>query len=333
MDLKELRYFRIIAELGSFSKAAAQLRVAQPALSRQMKKLEHSLGVDLLVRTHKGVFLTSAGDALLKRSQGLEEEVKDICREVSGFSEKVVGSVHIALQYPASLYLGPELIKEYQSKFPLVSARVYDGYSKAIVDRLLRKEVDAAIIDSLTHELADLVTIPLWMEQLYLFGPKCAASKPIFQRDTVTLEEISDLPIVIPSQSSSLRRMIDAAFQKKDLKFEPIVEADGQLLNCEMVKAGIGYTIFPHEAFWEQEQEGLLISRKIEPEIRRTTSLVTHKLLLDDSRMSPLIESMYIKAMRLARSGKLGEVALYNPPEFFSHLADEVAAKELQSVA
>ena len=68
MDLKDLRYFRAVAESGSFSKAAAHIRVAQPALSRHMSRLEHSLGVELLRRTSKGVILTPAGAELLKRT-------------------------------------------------------------------------------------------------------------------------------------------------------------------------------------------------------------------------------------------------------------------------
>jgi DNA-binding transcriptional LysR family regulator len=83
VDLKDLKYFRAIAECGTFSKAAAHLRVAQPALSRKIQKLENDLGVQLLQRTARGVTATEAGRVLLGRTQELEQALEDIRREVT----------------------------------------------------------------------------------------------------------------------------------------------------------------------------------------------------------------------------------------------------------
>ena len=96
MDLRELRYFRAIAECGTFSRAAAQLNVAQPALSRQVKKLEHELGVELLRRTSRGVVPTEAGQALLQRTTMLEQEVDAARRYVSSMADKVTGALSVA---------------------------------------------------------------------------------------------------------------------------------------------------------------------------------------------------------------------------------------------
>ena len=92
MDLKDLKYFRTIAECGSISKAAAHLRVAQPAVSRKILKLEHDLGVQLLRRTSRGVTPTEAGQVLLQRSIDLERSIDETRREVARYAERPTGA-------------------------------------------------------------------------------------------------------------------------------------------------------------------------------------------------------------------------------------------------
>jgi LysR family nitrogen assimilation transcriptional regulator len=310
LDLRELRYFRTVVECGTFSKAAAQLRIAQPALSRQVKKLEHSLGVDLLVRTSKGVTPTEAGLALLRRTTQLERDVREARREVSGYAEGVFGAIHTAWQYPLTTQLVPQLVRKYRDMFPSVSVHLYDGFSRAIVDALLSEDLDIALIDSPSHEHPELVTIPLWVEKLHLVGPPAAAGMDIFKGEKASLEEISRLPIVIPSRTSSLRRTVDIAFGRQQLKFEPAFEADGQVLNFEMVKAGLGYTIFPPIAFAAEKRAGALVSVEVSPAIYRTNSIVTRKSLLEDRKIAPMIELIKAGVREMAESGAHGPLSL-----------------------
>jgi LysR family transcriptional regulator, nitrogen assimilation regulatory protein len=115
MDLKELRYFRAIAELGSLSKAASRLRVAQPALSRRMSKLEHSLGVKLFRRSARGVTLTPAGAVLLEGSDRVEYAVSGVLKEMVSVSQGSSGLIRVGAQYPVSTTLLPLLIQQYRS--------------------------------------------------------------------------------------------------------------------------------------------------------------------------------------------------------------------------
>src|SRR5258708_19222504 len=97
MDLKQLRTFRAVAELGSLSKAADRLRAAQPALSRHIKLLEHELRVELFVRNGRGMLLTSAGRMLLDRTTGLVRQIEQVRDDLQSASDKPSGPVILAL--------------------------------------------------------------------------------------------------------------------------------------------------------------------------------------------------------------------------------------------
>src|SRR6185369_8264563 len=97
MDIRELRYFTHVARVGSFNKAAAQLNVAQPALSRQLKKLEDELGVQLLIRNGRGVELTEAGSVLLAQAESLILQIEETAQLVSGQKEKFKGQIILGL--------------------------------------------------------------------------------------------------------------------------------------------------------------------------------------------------------------------------------------------
>jgi len=311
VDLKELRYFRAVAQFGTLSKAAAHLRIAQPALSRQMIKLEHSLGVKLLQRNARGVTLTRAGLALLDGAERVEQSIDDLRRQVTGFAQDISGLLRIGAQYPVSTMLLPNLLKEYRAKFPSVVLHPAEGYSGQMLDALLSERLDIAIVDPPSHPHAELLAIPLWTSPMRLVLPASAASDPEFQADFITIEALSRLPIIMPSRPHSLRAVVDQAFARRRLRFEPAMEAEGSLMIFEMVKAGLGYAIFPRAGYYPLEQAGELASREIRPTIRRTIGIVTRNALRGDPAVAEFISMAKEGARRLARTERFGPAALY----------------------
>ena len=130
MELKELRYFRKVAEFGTLSKAATYLHIAQPALSRHMQKLEHEFGVELLKRTSRGVMATRAGQVLLERTLHLREEMEEIHREVSRFAKQPRGVLRVALGYPLAVLMVPRLVKAYKARCPEVALHFVQGRAR-----------------------------------------------------------------------------------------------------------------------------------------------------------------------------------------------------------
>ena len=312
MELKELRYFRAIAELGTFAKAAAHLRVAQPALSRQIQKLEHDLGVELLLRTSRGVTPTQAGQTLLERTLHLEHEMKEMRREVSGFAKVVTGALRVAVQQPHSILMIPEIVRSYRRQHPEVSLHIIDSYSGDITDGLLSERIDLAIVERPSHEHVDLAITPLWIDNLRLVGPLAAKSSAAFQRGFVSITEVAGLPMIMPCQHHSLRRLVDAAFVRQHLRFEPIFEADGSSMILEMVKAGLGYALMPSCVLQPLVLNGEIAATEVRPAIRRTTSIVTRTSLITDRAVLPFVELVKAAAPELARSERYGPAALYH---------------------
>lgn len=312
MDLKELHYFRAIAEAGTFAKAAANLRIAQPALSRQMRKLEHGLGVELLNRSSRGVTPTPAGLALLKRTVELEEQIEDARREVCAFSDQVVGSLRIAAPYPVSTIMLPELLQSYRERFPNVALHAIDGFSGNITDSLLQGRLDVAIASPTTHLHVDLTVFPLWTSELRLVAPASAASLPLFANEVIALSDLASMPLIMPSAANAIRRIVDNAFTRQQLRFVPTIESDGPLLTFAMVRAGLGYTLFPHSTFAPQEEAGELISRSVKPTILRTISIVTRTKLLNERPVAHFVEMTKAATIALARNDRFRSISLYD---------------------
>jgi LysR family nitrogen assimilation transcriptional regulator len=311
MDLKELGYFRAIAEAGTFAKAAAKLRVAQPALSRQIQKLERSLRVELLRRSPRGVTVTAAGAALLRRTIALEKEVEDVRREVSSFSDEVVGSLRIAAPYPISTLMLPRLLAAYHKSFPAVALHAFDGYSGNLTDNLLNESLDVAIASPTSHLHVDLTVVPLWTSELRLVAPASAASNALFKQDFIALADVATLPLILPSSTNAIRRIVSEAFARHHLRLDPIIESDGPLMTFAMVTEGLGYTLFPHTTFIPQEESGELISRPVVPAILRTIAVITRSALLQDRSVSHFIQLAKEAAAHIVTTDRFRSTHLY----------------------
>lgn len=320
MDLRELRYFRAIAEFGTFSKASAHLRVAQPALSRQMQKLEHSLGVALLRRTSRGVTPTPAGEALLRRTRRLEHELEVARREVTGFADSVTGVLRVAVQYPLSVLMVPRLMRRFQLAYPGVTLHFIDGVSGSIGQGLLSEEIDVAIVEVPSHDHVDLTARPLWIETVHLVGPAsavmgtgCGTASRIAWDAPVALAEVEALPLIMPSQKHAQRRLVEAAFARSHLRLRPIIEADGAMMILEMVKHGLGYTLMPPCVFQPLVAAGELVSTPTRPSIRRTVALVTRTTLLDERAVGAFVAMVDEAVPDLVHSARFGPAVLYRP--------------------
>lgn len=306
MDLKELRYFRAIVEFGTISKAAAHLRVAQPALSRQMHKLEHDLGTELLRRSSRGVEPTPAGEALLRRTIFIENEMEDTRREVSAFAKSEAGSLKIAVTWPMSISMAPAIAEDFSRRYPNVHLHILDGYSGNIADSLLERQLDAAVSIPPSHGHADISCIPLWTTELRLVCPAGAATG-----EAATLDEIEALPMIAPSAGSGLRHVIDRAFARHHKRFQPAIEADGPQLNFALVERGLGFTLFPHDSFVEMESAGRLTSRPVTPAIRLTIAVLTRASLVEDRPVDHFIALAKEIAVDVVRASPFSSTSLY----------------------
>jgi LysR family nitrogen assimilation transcriptional regulator len=137
VELKTLRYFVRVAEARSFSKASVHLRVAQPALSRQVQKLEAEVGMPLFVRAGHHLELTEAGRVLLDRAYPLPRQVSNTLDDVRASASDLGGTLAIGVSPAVSEFIAPLLMRECAARYPKLRLDFVEGFSRLIFEQLL----------------------------------------------------------------------------------------------------------------------------------------------------------------------------------------------------
>jgi len=243
MNIRQLRFFLQIAELGSMTRAATFLHIAQPALSRQMQQLEDELGVTLFQRSDRGVALTDAGALLRDRAVGLLQHFERVRQEVKDEFNEPSGEVAVAMP-PSMLELVtlPALIA-YRERCAGVLLRVIEGMSGilnawAMVER---GRADLAIVTNI-EPLATLDGAAFLNEPLCLIGPKSAGLDPAVH---VSLDEVAAKSLIVPGRPNSLRLILETAMAERKLPLNVAFEGNTPHLVMHAVEAGLGYATLP----------------------------------------------------------------------------------------
>jgi LysR family transcriptional regulator, nitrogen assimilation regulatory protein len=246
MDLRALRYFTHVAELRSFSKAAAQLRVAQPALSRQVRKLENELGVELIERAGRQIALTEAGRLLLQRAHSIMLQVSQAADDVRSHDADLIGSAALGVSPATCEVLGPIIIEECAKTYPKLRLNFIEGFSGFIIDRLVNEDLTLCILHNPPRQRSIEVE-PLLSEPMYLVGPGAKASA---LHSVNTRLSLQSLPLILPNRTHGLRTLIDRALAGRHINVA--YQVDGYTLTKALVAAGQGYTILPYSAIQRQ---------------------------------------------------------------------------------
>jgi len=253
MDLRQVRYFVTVAERGSFSSAASALNVAQSALSRHVKELESDLGGALLERGARGVVLTESGKVLLARGRWLLTAVDDIEAEVRTETRDLSGTLRLgAPSSIAELFYAP-LAESFARRFPRVRLELSQGLTELMCDRLLRSEVDLAIVTN-PQPNNHLSFEPLTTEQVFLIGPP---NDPLLRRGVLTRKDFDAIPSAV------------APFGRT--RFPPhvpiSVRVESSIPLKQISALGLGYGILPYSGICTEVAEGRL-SAALVPWIR-----------------------------------------------------------------
>jgi LysR family nitrogen assimilation transcriptional regulator len=241
MDLRQLKFFVRIAEHGSLTRAAADLSVAQPVLSRQIRDLELELGVPLLSRTGRGVVLTEAGKRFLPRARSITQDADSAREELRSLRERPSGTVTVAMAPTAGAILWVPLLAQVQRTFPDIRLQVAEGYSGHVMEWLVHGKADIGVIyqpqenGTVKHEL-------LIDERLYLVG---SPEEPPFRSASISFEELSRLPLILPAMPHAIRRLLEAVAAKRRLPLNVELEVNAYPAIKTIVLARRGFTALP----------------------------------------------------------------------------------------
>ena len=238
MQFRHLRYFVSVVEAGSFSRAAAAIHVAQPALSQQVAELEERLGQTLLKRSSRGVRPTAAGDALYRKASAILRQLERLAELVRSSSGETQGTVSLGIATSLAGQLVGPFIEACKVAHPKVTLKWFDGDSASLGGRVEANSLDIAVL--FEGELASpLSRRPLFRQRLYFVGKDRLAE----QGDSVSLGQIAALPLVLPSHPNQRRRTIERAFASAGLSPNVVAEADTIPSELYAVRAGLGSTI------------------------------------------------------------------------------------------
>ena len=300
MDVPQLRTILQVAELGSLSKAADRLRIAQPALSRQVRLLEEELGIRLFDRHGRGMVVTEAGKEVLRHAQRIMQELDEIRATVADEDAPLRGQVSIGMPPTVSDILSVPLVSAFQVRHPEARLRIVSAYTGYLLDWLHRGELDVAIMYE-TRPVRSLRMEPLLEEVLFLIGPPDSGLRPDLP---VSFAQVAALKLFLPSLGHGLRTILEQSAQIAGCRLEVPVEADSYSTLKNLVESGHGYTILPLAPIHRDVLVGRLVYAPIEgptPSRRLMLTYPTDRATLRLARFAGNV--MTATASDLVRSG------------------------------
>lgn len=269
MDVRQLRYFKEIVEAGSFTRAADRVRVAQPALGLQIRKLEDELGVSLLHRHSRGVEPTEAGVVLLGHANAILKQIEQAQRDVADLSGVPRGSVVLGITPTASALLATRLIRTCRDLYPGVSLNLFEGLSEEVMRRLSDNSLDMGFSYN-PGAAKGIATEPLLTEDLFLVGAPGAGDPG----DKISFRAVCKRSLILPSRGFGLRECVENAARDAELNLQITFEIDSVATQRDLAESGLGFTILPYAAVRQSAEAGRLFASEIvRPKISRTLNI------------------------------------------------------------
>lgn len=252
MNLKQLEYFVRVAELGSFSRAALVLDVAQPALSRQIRLLETDLRCTLLQRTGRGVVLTEAGKHLVERATAILHLVQQARADLEEGREEPAGRVVIGLPPSLGRILTLSLVAGFRASLAKARLVIVEGLSTHILEWIATGRVDLALVHNPEPQAAIDIQ-PILDEPLCLVGParhrqRRGSRAAARTEQPVPFAELPQYPLVIPDHTQAIRRRVEAQAVLSAVTLRIDWEVSGIPAILDMVRAGYGYAVLSRGA-------------------------------------------------------------------------------------
>ena len=209
MELKQLEYFVRVADLGSFTRAAAALDIAQPALSRQVRQLEVELRQTLLVRNGRGATPTEAGKLLLEHSRGILHQVQRAREELGRVRGALAGRVAIGLPTSLARVLTVPLTRQFRAQMPEASISISEALSSSLQDGLINGRLDVAVLYN-AQRASEIDLLPLTEEELVLVSARPPGLAEDSPPGPSVLKDLTAFPLVIPSRPNAMRMHVKA---------------------------------------------------------------------------------------------------------------------------
>jgi LysR family hydrogen peroxide-inducible transcriptional activator len=252
MEIHQLRYFVAVADEGSFSRAAAKVRVAQPSLSQQIRKLEAEVGQPLFDRLPRSVVLTEAGRCLMDYARQILASINDARRCVDELKGEIAGNLAVGAIPTIAPYVLPELVVTFQKHYPQVTLEIVEDVTSGITRRIKAGELDVAIA-STCQQTPTLRRDSLGAEPLLALLPE---DHPMAKKALIELDDLKSQRFLLLHEMHCLSQQVNQLLESRRLRPE-IALAGSQLTTiANMVAAAIGVSIVPQMMVKHQTTPG-----------------------------------------------------------------------------
>ena len=287
MELRLLRYFLTVAKEQSFTKAAEQLHITQPTLSRQMAAFEEELGVILFIRSGKKISLTEEGILLKRRALEILNLEEKTLEELKGKEDVVEGNITIGCGEFAAVETLAEICKTYKEKYPLVQIVLHTATADAVYEMMNKGLVDIALfMEPVDTEGLDYIRITDCDHWCVGMRP----DDPLAEKEFIRKEDLIGKPLILPERmnvQSELANWFGKDFSKLQIAFTSNLGTNAGV----MAANGLGYPVSIEGAakYW---REDILVQRRISPEITTSTVIAWRRNIPYSLAVSKMIEEI-----------------------------------------
>jgi DNA-binding transcriptional LysR family regulator len=275
MDFRQLEMFHAVAENLSFTIAGQKLYVAQSAISRKIRLLEEELGERLFKRVNKRVFLTPAGEVMLRYTRRVFQELRNAVLEVSEIANMNRGTIRIGGGMTACMYILPAVIDRFQARYPKVEIQVVTGPADVLVPQIRNALLDVGVV-TLPINSPDLEVTPFATEEMVVVASR--RNRGLARLRHMPARDISKYPLIIFTRATATRAILDAYFQRVGIEPRIAMESESVATIKPLVGVNLGISILPLPAVAAEAKRGELhVVRIRDQKCLREIGLVTHR--------------------------------------------------------
>jgi DNA-binding transcriptional LysR family regulator len=282
VTLRQLQGFRTVAELGSFTRAAQRLQMAQPALSLSIRELEAELKIRLFDRTTRRVELTTAGREFLQSTEKLIADLEHSIRNVRDLTDRKRGRLTIAAPPLLAAMIVPAAIADYKRAFPGIEVRLIDTQTDIIVAKVQSGEVDCAV-GTFSETEQGIRQEVLLQDNLAVW---CAPGSPAAKQPRIKWSELQAWPLIMMSRASNIRSIVERACETAGHSPRPAFEVSQMTTAVMLVEAGLGVSVLPTYIWSFARSRKVIAKPLIEPQVQREVSFIQS----DSRSASPAVE-------------------------------------------
>jgi DNA-binding transcriptional LysR family regulator len=283
ISLNSFLVFHEVAKFRSFSRAAEELFVSQPAVSKHIKQLEQKIGIGLIRRGRGGFGLTEAGEILFKNTHKICAHLQEIENTLANLKKDHHGVLKIGTTESYSKCLMPKLLSGFQTSYPSIKITLEVGNSEEIEKSLLDYKNDLGLI-GLGKASSKFESVPFLREELVLI---VSPHHPLGKRRAVSLREIEKYPFIIRAKGSTTRSILFRAFEEFDIQPSLLIEAGSSEFIKQWVSEGKGISVIVKRLGEDEEKRGMI---KVIP-LQEKLHLEVAVLYLKEERANPAINA------------------------------------------